>query len=114
MTDWDAQSSSLHTSVEPFVLYPFEFLGVVSPAARPFQQRLVIVQVAGERVGDTLDFIRGTVARLAPEQPFEYRFLDQSLDAPRWRHPQDTHRHRGAALPAALLLRAGLLAEPEQ
>ncbi len=77
----DFNFRSLHTSVEPFVLYPFEFLGVVSPAARPFQQRLVIVQVAGERVGDTLDFIRGTVARLAPEQPFEYRFLDESLDA---------------------------------
>jgi putative ABC transport system permease protein len=76
----DFNFKSLHTTVEPFVMYQPAFLGAIEVESRPFQERLLVVNIAGEKTGDTLDAIRRTVARFDPAHPVEYRFLDATLD----------------------------------
>jgi putative ABC transport system permease protein len=77
----DFNYRSLHEAVEPFVMYQFsDDFADVPPQGRALQTRLLVVNIAGDDVGSTLDFIRDTVTRFDPAHPFEYRFIDESLD----------------------------------
>jgi putative ABC transport system permease protein len=77
----DFNFKSLHNAVEPFLMYRFrDDFERVPQNLRPFQNRLLVVSVAGDGLQETIAFIRGVFARLDPEHPFEYRFLDDSLD----------------------------------
>jgi putative ABC transport system permease protein len=77
----DFNFKSLHNAVEPFLMYRFrDDFSLVPPNLRPFQNRLLVVSIAGDDVRETIDFVRGVFARLDPDHPFEYRFVDDSLD----------------------------------
>ena len=77
----DFNFKSLHNPVEPFLMYRFsDDFDQVPPNLRPFQNRLLVVSIAGDDMRGTIDFIRAVFARLDPEHPFEYRFVDDSLD----------------------------------
>jgi putative ABC transport system permease protein len=67
---------SLHTGVEPFFLYQPEF----STPGRMGSERELVINIAGDRVSETLAFIESTMKRFAPDEPFAYKFLDDALD----------------------------------
>jgi putative ABC transport system permease protein len=77
----DFNFRSLHTPIEQFVLYQFrDNFAQMPPQFRANQTRLLVVNIAGDGVAGTIDFIRGVFARLDPDHPFEYRFVDDALD----------------------------------
>jgi putative ABC transport system permease protein len=77
----DFNFRSLHTPIEQFVLYQFrDNFAQLPPQFRANQTRLLVVNIAGDGVAGTIDFIRGVFARLDPDHPFEYRFVDDALD----------------------------------
>jgi putative ABC transport system permease protein len=77
----DFNFKSLRTAIEPFVMLPLNDDFTALPAsARPSQQRLMVVNIKGEDVGQTLDFIGGVVRQADALHPFEFAFLDQQLD----------------------------------
>lgn len=77
----DFNFRSLHTPVEPLVMYPTTHdFSDVPEVFRPFQQRLLILKISGEDVGHTLGYIERTMTAIDPKHPFEYTFLDDSLD----------------------------------
>jgi putative ABC transport system permease protein len=77
----DFNFKSLHTLIEPFVMYPLkdDFTGVPE-LFRPFSQRLLVLNISGDDVGNTLGFVERVMARADPKHPFEYAFLDDQLD----------------------------------
>ncbi len=78
----DFNFRSLKDTVAPFMIYQFQDqnLDSVPAAVRGLQTRLLVVNIAGGRVGETLEYLRGVFARVDPDHPFEYQFLDESLD----------------------------------
>ena len=77
----DFNFRSLHTLIEPLVMFPTTHdFSQVTEVFRPFQQRLLIVKISGEDVGHTLGYIERVVTAIDPKHPFEYAFLDESLD----------------------------------
>ncbi len=77
----DFNFRSLHTPVEPLVMYPASHdFSQVPESFRPFQQRLLIVKISGKDVGHTLGYIERVVTGIDAEHPFEYTFLNDSLD----------------------------------
>jgi len=77
----DFNFRSLHTPIEPLVMYPTTHdFSQVPEVFRPFQQRLLVVKIAGTDVAHTLGYIEHVVTTIDPKHPFEYTFLDDSLD----------------------------------
>jgi putative ABC transport system permease protein len=77
----DFNFKSLHYTIEPLAMFTLvnDFSGVPE-IFRPFQRRFMIVSVSGDDVGGTLDYIGKVMSRVDPKHPFEYAFLDDSLD----------------------------------
>jgi putative ABC transport system permease protein len=77
----DFNYKSLHTRVEPVLAFqsPDDFTGLPE-ALRPFQQRKLVVKIAGTDVNGTLRYIGDVMSRADPRHPFEFEFLDQRLD----------------------------------
>jgi len=77
----DFNFKSLQYPMEPFALHPFEddFTNVPE-IQRPFVTRLLVLNIAGEDIGQTLRFIGQTYAKFDPVHPFEYKFVDDSLN----------------------------------
>ena len=77
----DFNFKSLHTLVEPLVMYPLvdDFVSVPE-VFRAYQQRLLIVNVSGRDVDKTVRYVEEVMAKVDPKHPFEYQFLDDSLD----------------------------------
>jgi putative ABC transport system permease protein len=76
----DFNFKSLHTPVEPIVLYEGRSnFSAIPPDLRPFKQQFLVLDVAADDLGGTLDFIRETLHRFDAVHPFEYRFLDDAL-----------------------------------
>jgi putative ABC transport system permease protein len=77
----DFNFKSLHTLIEPFAMYPLsDDFSNVPELFRVFQQRQLVVNISGDDVGDTLGEIERVMAQADPKHPFEYAFLDDSLD----------------------------------
>jgi putative ABC transport system permease protein len=77
----DFNFKSLHTLIEPFGMLPLnDDLSALPQSARPSQQRLLVLNIKGEEVGQTLDFVGGVIRQVDARHPFEYAFLDQQLD----------------------------------
>jgi putative ABC transport system permease protein len=77
----DFNFNSLHTPIEQFVIYQFrDNFTQVPPQFRELQNRLLVINISGQNVDETLDFIKGVFERLDPAHPFEYRFVDETLD----------------------------------
>lgn len=60
---------SLHNEIEPLILL-----------IKPDQYRYMCFKIASSNIDETIGFIEHSWKEYAPEFPFEYRFLDQSLD----------------------------------
>jgi putative ABC transport system permease protein len=77
----DFNFQSLHTRVEPLILYPFkDDFGAMPPQFRPLQERLLVLRIAGTDPARTLSFIKHVITQVDPQHPFEFRFLDSSLE----------------------------------
>ncbi|HLF12839.1 MAG TPA: FtsX-like permease family protein, partial [Gammaproteobacteria bacterium] len=77
----DFHFKSLHERIEPFVMFRnnTDFTNV-PPAMRAFSQRLMVVNVAQDGLGNTLRHIQERFAELDPAHPFEFTFVDDALD----------------------------------
>jgi putative ABC transport system permease protein len=62
-------------------MYPLvDDFASVPEVFRAYQQRLLIVNISGRDVDKTLNYVAGVMAKVDPQHPFEYQFLDDSLD----------------------------------
>jgi putative ABC transport system permease protein len=78
----DFNFKSLHSPVQPLALMPLDQSYTnVSGIQRPFVNRILVLNVAGEGLPETLHMLRDKFAELDPSHPFEYRFVDESLNA---------------------------------
>jgi putative ABC transport system permease protein len=78
----DFNFKSLRTVIEPFAMLPLnDDLSGLPESARPSQQRLMVLNIKGDNVGQTLDFVEGVMRQADARHPFEYEFLDQQLDS---------------------------------
>jgi len=77
----DFNFKSLHTLIEPLVMSPLSNdLSDTPVLFRVFQQRLLVVNISGDDVGGTLGYIEKVMAQADPRHPFEYEFLDDTLN----------------------------------
>jgi putative ABC transport system permease protein len=79
----DFHFKSLHDSVEPFAMYRFNDNFDNIPAEARAQigiQRVMVVKLAGTDIQQTLEFLQKKFAGYDPKHPFEYTFLDDSID----------------------------------
>ncbi len=77
----DFNFKSLHTLIEPLVITPLsDDLSGTPTILRVFTQRLLVVNISGEDVADTLGYIEKVMADADPRHPFEYEFLDDTLN----------------------------------
>jgi len=77
----DFNFKSLHTRVEPLVLFPISHYWVDIPKfVRPFVARTLVVNISGEDVAGALSYIKRLVSDADSRYPFDYAFLDDSLD----------------------------------
>lgn len=78
----DFNFKSLHTLIEPFAMHPLnEDLASIPVVSQPFVQRHLVLNVSVEDIGQTLNFIERIMSQADPKHPFEYEFLDDSLDS---------------------------------
>ena len=77
----DFNFKSLHTPIEPLVMYQnaTNFQNI-PPEMRAFKQQYLVLNVATENLAETLDFVGRTVRRFDAMHPFEYRFVDDTLN----------------------------------
>jgi putative ABC transport system permease protein len=77
----DFHYQSLHHKVEPFVLYQVsnDFTNA-SPQTRAFVTNYLVVNIAGEAIGETIASIEDVMRRVDPTHPFDFTFLDTALN----------------------------------
>ena len=77
----DFHFKSLHRQVEPLVMVaPRDDFSALPPAARPMVSRTLLLRISGEDVSQTLSYLSDQFVAFDPKHPFEYEFLDDSLD----------------------------------
>jgi putative ABC transport system permease protein len=80
----DFHFKSLHVAVEPFVISPFakDFdFSTISPEQSAALRFVMILRLSPDDVQRTLGFIQQKFSQFDPRHPFEYRFLDEAIDA---------------------------------
>ncbi|MDT8398898.1 MAG: FtsX-like permease family protein [Pseudomonadales bacterium] len=78
----DFHYASLHSPIRPLTISLLaDDFGNTAPSNRSLQRRLLIVNISGESVIESMRTIENTLQRLAPGTLFDPRFLDASLDA---------------------------------
>lgn len=78
----DFNYKSLHSPIEPFVMYPLSNdFSNVSGINRPFVTRLLILEIAHDDIPRTLRMLEDKFAEFDPAHPFEFEFVDDSLQA---------------------------------
>jgi putative ABC transport system permease protein len=77
----DFNFMSLHTKVEPLLMYPLsdDFSGVPE-VFKPTVQRRLVMKITGTDVDRTLAYAEDVMAKADPKHPFEFEFLDDQLD----------------------------------
>jgi putative ABC transport system permease protein len=76
----DFHYRSLHTPIEPLVMYEsFVSFSTLPPYQRALQLQYLVLDLTGRDLSGALGFIERTLRKLDPEHPFEYRFLDEQL-----------------------------------
>jgi putative ABC transport system permease protein len=78
----DFHVKSLHSAVEPFVFYQYngDFKNVPAEVRAAVQYPCTIA-ITGKDVHQTLKFLQDKFVQYDPKHPFEYKFLDDMLDA---------------------------------
>lgn len=77
----DVHFQSLHTVIDPLVYIPFDDnWDVVPPRQGAAMTRYLTVNIAGGGVRETLAWLEERFAAFDARHPFQFRFLDDSLD----------------------------------
>jgi putative ABC transport system permease protein len=76
----DFHYDSLHNPVKPFVLQRFAGTQNTSAQNRQLMIYYLVVNLAGDNIFQTLNFIQEKFAEFDPRHPFEYEFLDDYLN----------------------------------
>jgi len=77
----DFNFKSLHTPVEPLVMYQNARPGMnLPPERRPLKEQYLVLSLETRGLGDTLGYIRTTLRRFDSRHPFEYHFVDDALN----------------------------------
>lgn len=77
----DFNFQSLHTAVEPFAIYPLQTdFSNVGEVNRFFVTRWLVLNLAGDGMGAALRAVEDKFGELDPIHPFEFEFLDDSLE----------------------------------
>lgn len=78
----DFNFKSLKFRIDPLVIRQLSNdMSGVGEINRPFQQRHLILNITGADAGKVLAFAERVMTEADPRHPFEYRFLDEALDA---------------------------------
>jgi len=80
----DFHFKSLHVAVEPFVISPFakDFdFSTISEEQSAALRFVMVVHLSPDGVHQTLGFVQQKFSQFDPRHPFEYRFLDDAIDA---------------------------------
>jgi putative ABC transport system permease protein len=64
----DFHFASLHTLIEPLVLFPSDFA------------TLLMIKISGKEIPQTISFIQQKWKALAPHRPLEYHFMDEDFN----------------------------------
>jgi putative ABC transport system permease protein len=77
----DFNFSSVHEGVGPFAIYrQVEDFSRVPPVLRLHEERTMVLDIAGKDVSATLRFVGDTLRKFDGMHPFEFEFVDDSLD----------------------------------
>jgi putative ABC transport system permease protein len=77
----DFHYASLHTEIAPYALHPFnDNFDNIPQNIRPYILRHMIVNISGEDIRGALGFLEDTFTAFDPKHPFEFKFLDDSLN----------------------------------
>lgn len=77
----DTHFQSLHNVIDPLVYVLFnDNWDAMLPQQRAVMRRYLTVNVAGDGIRDTLDYLEAQFTEFEPRYPFQFRFLDDSLD----------------------------------
>jgi len=76
----DFHYNSLKSNLEPFVIMRFSGVQNVAPQNRDLVIQYLILNLEGENIFQTLDFLEEKFAEFDPKHPFEFKFLDDSLN----------------------------------
>jgi putative ABC transport system permease protein len=78
----DFNFKSLHTVIEPLIIVqqPID-MTQVAEINKPFQQRQLILDIAAQDMPRTLAHVEKVITDADPRHPFEYIFLDESLNS---------------------------------
>ena len=77
----DFHYASLHTEIAPYALHPFnDNFDNVPANLRIYILRHMIINIAGKDIRKTLSFLRDKFTQFDPKHPFEFKFLDDSLN----------------------------------
>jgi putative ABC transport system permease protein len=77
----DFNYRSVHTEIEPLVFFrAVPNFAQMAPAIRATQQRPLVLNVSGNDVAGTIAYVRETMQKFDPQHPFEFSFLDDSLN----------------------------------
>jgi putative ABC transport system permease protein len=76
----DFNFRSVHEDVAPFAIYRrVEDFSRMPAVLRLHEERTMVVNITGKNVPATMDFVRDTLRKVDPAHPFEFQFLDDSL-----------------------------------
>ncbi len=77
----DFNFKSLHTKIEPLAVYPLNMdLSGLPDINKPFIQNYLVIKISSDDISGTLGKIERVMADADAKHPFEYTFLDESLD----------------------------------
>jgi putative ABC transport system permease protein len=77
----DFNFKSLHTAIEPAVMYRLNMdLSQMAEINKPFLQNYLILDIAPDNIGKTLSYIEKVMTSADAKHPFDYTFLDASLE----------------------------------
>jgi putative ABC transport system permease protein len=80
----DFHFKSLHAPVEPFVISPFAKgfdFDTISEEQSAALRFVMVLHLSPDNVQQTLGYIQQKFNQFDPRHPFEYRFLDEAIDA---------------------------------
>ena len=76
----DFNFRSVHNSVEPFAIFRrVENFSGVPPVLRMHEERTMVVNISGRNVPATIRFVGDTMRKFDGLHPFEFEFVDDSL-----------------------------------
>jgi putative ABC transport system permease protein len=77
----DFNFRSVHEAVAPFAIYrQVEDFTRTAPVLRMHEERTMVLNIAGRDVRATLNFVEQTMRKFDPLHPFEFEFVDDSLE----------------------------------